>query len=134
MARQQRFNFRKFQRRWDQQKDSLGVAVARTAENHFKDNFRQGGFLNDYLEKWEPRKEADPGRAILVKSGRLKRSIVAEPGSNFKRITVSSDVPYAKRHNEGFGTVPQRKFVGESKALNIKIKSLIRKALDRVFA
>src|SRR5690606_24343003 len=98
------------------EKGVLAFRVARAAENQFKDNFRQGGFLSEYLEKWEPRKKPDPGRAILVKSGRLKRSITAIPGSNFNRITIASDVPYAGYHNQGTQRLPQRKFIGESQA------------------
>lgn len=47
-------------------------------ENQFKENFRQGGFIDEYLNKWAPRKDAETGRAILVKSGRLKRGIAVK--------------------------------------------------------
>jgi phage gpG-like protein len=65
-------------------------------------------FAIDNLEKqswegkpWAKRKsKKDTGRALLVKSGRLKRSprvISSAPG----KVTVGSDVPYAAVHNNG---------------------------------
>lgn len=134
MAKQARFNFRKFQTRWEREKETLPTIVARTAENQFKENFRLGGFLDGMLEKWQDRKKADAGRAILVKSGRLKRSVRAVPGYNFQEIKLASDVPYAKYHNNGEGHLPKRQFIGKSAALTIKIKGFIKKALGRVFS
>jgi phage gpG-like protein len=132
--RQQRFNFKKFQARWEQEKEAIATQVARTAENQFKDNFRLQGFIDEHLEKWEPRENnSDPGRAILVKSGRLKRSIRAIPGSNFQKVDIVSDVDYAVKHNEGIG-VRKRKFIGKSATLNLKIKIIIRKAVSRLFS
>lgn len=133
MAKQPRFNFDKILAKWEQEKKILATEVARKAENQFKENFRQGGFIDDYLQKWTPRKNADPGRAILVKSGRLKRGIKAAPGENFTRIDISNDVPYAKYHNEGTDKLPQRKFIGESKALNRKIKEAVVRSVMKIF-
>lgn len=74
------------------------------AVNHFKDNFRKGGFLDGGLERWKPRKDADnvrnKGRAILTQSGDLRRSIRVLSLSR-NSVTVGSDVIYAEIHNNG---------------------------------
>lgn len=132
--KQPRFNLNKIARKWEVEKEKLATEIARKAENHFKDNFRLKGFLYESLELWQPRKKPDPGRAMLVKSGRLKRGITAIPGTNFTRITIANDVPYAGYHNRGTGKLPQRKFIGESRALNIKIKQSIKSTLRKVFS
>ncbi len=131
--KQPRFNFSKLQRKWEIEKERLAIEIARKAENQFKDNFRLSGFLYDSLELWQPRKKPDPGRAILVKSGRLKRGIRSLPGSNFTRIQIANDVPYARYHNEGSNRLPQRKFMGNSRVLNVKIKQSIKTSLRKVF-
>jgi phage gpG-like protein len=67
-------------------------------------NFRTQSWQGD---TWKRRKSDNgvnrkgKGRAILVKSGRLKRSIrVTEASAT--RVVIGSDVPYAQIHNEGF--------------------------------
>jgi len=130
----QRFDFSKFQRRWEQEKKQLPVIVAREAENHFKEGFRLGGFLDDVIQKWLPRKKPDAGRGILVKSGRLRRSIRAVPGYDFSEIKIASDVPYARRHNEGLDGMPKRQFLGPSKMLHRKIAGFAVEAIKRVFS
>jgi len=78
------------------------------AVNFSLDNFKRQGFLSSSFEPWKPVKGKNKnGRkwAILVKRGRLKRSlrILREERS---AVVVGSSKPYAKAHNEGFqGTV-----------------------------
>lgn len=83
-------------------------AIGIMAVQHFEDNFTKGGFVNDSLQKWKPRKhDADPGRAILVGkgSGRLSRSIrVIRTGK--MRVVVGTDIEYAAIHNTGGTTHP----------------------------
>lgn len=83
--------------------------IGRVAVNFYKDSFRRSGFIDRRMEKWPARKRADRNerergpRALLVKSGRLRRSIRiirTLPSS----VTVGSDVPYAEIHNNG-GTI-----------------------------
>ena len=108
---------------------NVETKFARTAEEHFKENFELGGFLDGGLEPWAPRtSDLDPGRAILVKSGDLKQSIqgtVPQPG----KIVISTDIVYARAHNEGVPerNLPQRKIIGHSKELDEKIKRLLKK-------
>jgi len=70
--------------------------------------FQEQGWTDQQLEPWTPRKSEDAkdqGRAILYKTGRLRRSIrvIAVTADS---VTIGTDVPYAQVHNEGFtGTV-----------------------------
>lgn len=77
--------------------------VATEAVNFSKERFREQGWRDRALEPWPKRKrdrKKDHGRAVLVKSGRLRRSIKSQI-TGFD-ITISTDVPYAAAHNEGF--------------------------------
>ncbi|WP_299460594.1 phage virion morphogenesis protein [uncultured Microscilla sp.] len=80
----------------------------------YKDRFVRGGWIeSNSFQKWRPRKRRDRNekrrgkRAVLVQSGRLKRSIrVLKKTSN--SVIVGTDVEYARMHNEGFsGSVSQ---------------------------
>lgn len=63
------------------------------------------------MTPWAKRKndkKKDKGRAILVKSGRLRNSIHIISATP-QRIEVGTSVPYAQAHNDGFkGTVTVR--------------------------
>lgn len=78
--------------------------VGALAVAHFKEGFKNQGFTDDSLEKWTPRKKPDTGRAgrraILVKTGALRRSIRIVSMSS-ARVIVGSNLPYAQIHNEG---------------------------------
>lgn len=81
----------------------LPAKAAATAENFFKDRFRAGGWEDAAFEPWRKRKADKPqdnGRAILVKSGALRRSVRSRAKGMV--ITTSSSLPYAEAHNEGF--------------------------------
>jgi phage gpG-like protein len=102
------------------------------ALNHFKGSFRNQGFTNTVLRKWTGRKRQERGRqrAILVKTGRLKRS-VRVVRKTLNSVTLGSDVPYAIVHNEGQGKMPKREFIGDSKKLEkLLIKELNKKVLN----
>jgi phage gpG-like protein len=83
----------------------IGELVVNDALKNFKDEAFEG-------QKWKPRKDGsstgDRGgrRNLLVKSGKLRRSIrVTKATAN--SVSVGSDVPYAKIHNEGGVTNPK---------------------------
>lgn len=69
------------------------------AVNFSKERFVKKDWKNQVSEKWTPRKRHDRG-SLLVKSGRLKRSI-RKMSSGLNYVIIGSDVPYAKVHNEG---------------------------------
>jgi phage gpG-like protein len=76
--------------------------------NFALDNFNRQGFLGDSFQPWRLRKNPTKwgkapkrnGRAILVDTGQLRRSIrvIRTTGDE---VVVGTDVPYARAHNEG---------------------------------
>ncbi len=79
-------------------------------------------------EKWQPRKVTDSGRALLVKSGRLRKSIRLTRVTQ-DSVTIGSNVSYAPYHNFGSGRLPQRQFVGGSTILNRRLQRMIRRKI-----
>lgn len=77
--------------------------MGQLAVREFVGSFRRQAFIDGagVTKAWPKRKKADKkGRSILVKSGRLRRSIrvVSQESDS---VTVGTDVPYAQLHNEG---------------------------------
>lgn len=143
--------------------DARGVAlqlkglmgqIGNIVVNETKKNFKRQGFMDRSLKKWKPRKVTDEGRAILVKTGRLKRSIT-RLSTSAKRVTVGSKgkaAVYAGVHNHGLRaggkktfagsagtatsggfTMPKRQFLGESHETNKRIVKLLEKKVKRGF-
>ena len=88
---------------------NLPVIAGRMAKDHFQDNFRKGGFVNNGLEKWKPtrRQGVAAGAAgkygpLLSSRDNLYRSLVYRP--SVRKVTISTPVSYAAVHNDG-GTV-----------------------------
>ena len=85
----------------------MPVIAGRMAVDHFRENFRQGGFVDSSLEKWKPSKRLSSGGpdaasnygTLLSSRNHLFRSIRSE--SYAARSVVSTTVPYAAIHNEG---------------------------------
>lgn len=113
------------------------VIIANEAKNHFVKSFRDGGFTDNTLVKWKPRKsksKRDIGRAILVKTGDLRRSVkIKGINKSSLNIIIGSDLPYAKVHNDGLSPMPKRKFIGNSNKLNKKIIVIIDKRIKSIF-
>lgn len=117
----------------------LPPIIGEEAVNFTLENFDKQGWQGDSFEPWQKRlnpnawgKKDDSTRAILVKTGKLRRSIRI---SKIVEDTIyiqagGADVPYARTHNEGFsGTVNQN--VGEhlrkgKKGENIKVSAFQR--------
>lgn len=137
--------------------DIMGVE----ARNHFVKSFKDQGFTDTSLEPWEARKDEEAftgsldfrksrsgflnteegNRAILVKSGDLKRSIKVLSKTQ-DSVTLGSDLPYAQIHNEGgnglaFGKhpfkMPKREFMGDSAMLITKLKKMLQNRLAKIF-
>ena len=80
--------------------------LGQLAVREFVGSFRRQAFVDGagVTQAWPKRKKADKkGRSLLVKSGRLRRSIRVT-GTDSDSVTVGTDVPYAQIHNEG-GTI-----------------------------
>ena len=132
-----KFNFKKVQRNSKFALRSIIVLSANEAKNHFVESFRKGGFTDSSLKRWRPRKKIDkrrPGRAVLVDSGDLRKSIrVARVNTQQLNATIATDLPYAEVHNEGQGRMPQRQFIGHSDKLDKAITDIIDKKIDSIF-
>lgn len=104
---------------WPRQVGRIGLAV-------FDENFDNGGFTDKVFIRWKPRKgDSDNrgrrlgdggkqrGRAILIKSGRLRRSLRVGNATSkaVQFLAGNQDVPYAGIHNEG-GTITGTVSVG----------------------
>jgi phage gpG-like protein len=112
---------------------ALPRQVSSMALREFRHNFKIQGYRSDFgVEFWKPikKKKGQRRRTILVKSGRLRRSMRVAPDRNTARVIT--DVPYAKVHNEGFEgtvTVKKRKLKPTRKRgkTKTKIKNTFRK-------
>jgi len=119
--------------------DAMGVLAA----SHFTTSFRNQGFTDESLQSWQPRKRTERSRmgnrAILVKSGRLRRSIRSKR-FGFLSVKILTDVPYASVHNNGERSgrgrgfkMPKRQFIGYSGVLNRKIIAKMDVTIKRIF-
>jgi phage gpG-like protein len=136
MAKQNKFNFKGIEKKARTTLENAMVEIGNAAKSFFVENFRKQGFDDKNVEKWQPRKKADKraGRAILVKTGDLRRSIIRNPANRAAlSIKISTDLVYAARHNNGLKGMPKRQFMGDSYNLNERIKKIIVKRLDKTF-
>ena len=119
------------------------ILIGNEARNHFVDSFKKQGFEDKAIQKWIPRKKQDKraGRAILVKSGDLRRSIIRGAISKTSlSVIIKTDLKYAAVHNFGLRSgrgsgfmMPKRQFIGDSYNLNEKVKKILINKLDSLF-
>ncbi|MDR1381776.1 MAG: phage virion morphogenesis protein [Tannerella sp.] len=127
---------------------------------HFRENFDREGFVDNGLKKWADVKRRDKNspwygfsantgshfsstRAqdkILHDTGELRDSIEYEITGRGE-VTIGSDKPYARVHNEGgtakiFGkkafTMPRRQFIGESSELDDRIIHELEREIGKI--
>lgn len=106
---------------FDQMMDKVSRAInsiprraGALAVNFSTQRFRSQSWVDHTTDPWPKRKRSSwgkkqerPGRAILVKTGKLRRSIRVISVSPV-RVVIGTDVPYARAHNDGFrGKVKQ---------------------------
>ncbi|MDE6860357.1 MAG: phage virion morphogenesis protein [Duncaniella sp.] len=85
----------------------MPAIAGRMAVDHFRDNFRRGGFVDTTLERWIPAKRLSSGGSdaasnygtLLSRRSHLFRSI--RSSAKASRAVVGTRVPYASVHNEG---------------------------------
>lgn len=97
-------DFQNFYKKVQQNLSRFPLLAASEAQNFFLDSFRQQAWMGERTEPWAKRKEnakRNKGRALLVDTGRLKRSIRIKQ-ANWSAVVIASDVPYASVHNEGY--------------------------------
>lgn len=143
--------------------NALPARVATLAVNFSKERFVKQNWHDSSEKPWEKRHGRRRGGdkrqngAVLVDSGRLKRSIRVI-SANKERIIIGTDVPYAEIHNEGFDgqqnvrahqrrsrngkvhtvrahtrrmSMPERRFLGESQELANRIENLMETELKK---
>lgn len=137
MAKQSKFNFKKVEQGGRTAMERAIILIGNEAKNFFVNSWRLQGFEDRTVEKWKPRKKETKrtiGRAILVQSGDLRRSIIRQPVNKAQlSVKISTDLPYAKVHNEGLGKMPKREFIGNSYKLNENCKKIVISQLDKIF-
>lgn len=141
---------------------ALPKRIAVLGVNFSKERFTQQNWFDSSAKPWQPRSTKRRGGtrrqsgAILVDSGRLKRSIRTisiSPNS----VLIGTDVPYAQAHNDGFNgkvsikqhsrhrngktytvkahsrsvNLPQRRFLGDSQELNNRLENLVINELEK---
>jgi phage gpG-like protein len=152
MAKSNKFNLKQAEQKARKAMEAAIVDVGNTAKVFFVSSFRKQGWDDKNVQKWKPRKRTtyktksgktvdDTTRAILVKTGDLRRSIIRDPANRAAlSIKIHSDLIYSRVHNDGLRAgrgkgfiMPKRQFMGDSYNLNEQVKKVIVKRLDKIF-
>lgn len=117
--------------------------------NFIHDNFDKEGFEDKpgSLKKWDKRKQETgkgkkkrAGRQVLIDKGKMRRSWDAESRATSTTSEFISSMPYTAVHNDGLQagrppgfTMPERKMIGDSEALNKRIEGKFDRMVDGIF-
>jgi phage gpG-like protein len=122
MSKSNKFNLKQAEQKARKALEAAIVDVGNTAKVFFVESFRKQGWDDKSVQKWKKRQASErkgrgskksaaelgtvrsvkAGRAILVKTGDLRRSIKRNPANRAAlSIKISTDLPYAKVHNDG---------------------------------
>jgi len=142
MAKRDGFNFDLLMEKMKSSKPKLLTTLEVQATDHFVNSWKKKGWVDRGLEQWEEVKRRQPGtkaykaakkaartRAILVQSGRLRRSFY----TRIKRmdiVQIANSAPYAQVHNEG-GTINRAEYKGvmyyREVATNLRTRNTIKR-------
>jgi phage gpG-like protein len=145
-----KFNFDRVRKNFDQVKQDLPTLLANQAQNFFAKSWNKQGWDDGNVKEWKevqrriigtpafkyPKNKDLPRRtrAILVKSGRLRRAVQNSIRSaTWSRVQLTVDVPYAAYHNKGEGRLPKRKFMGNSQTLARLHRQKITTTVNRIW-
>lgn len=84
--------------KFNQLKKDLPKVLANDSLRYFDNSFKNQSWDG---KRWQKLKKPRNGGTILVKSGKLRRSI-RTTNQTFNLIKIISDLPYSQIHNEGF--------------------------------
>jgi phage gpG-like protein len=84
--------------------DNIMLDLKIELKDEFDRNFERKGFFS---QAWEKRKFDTGAGSLMMRTGRLRRSIIATV--NGTQLVFSSDVPYAKLMNEGGNIIVTRR-------------------------
>ena len=113
----------------DLQRKCLAVVEVET-ENFNMRAFENEGFTDVGFQKWQPRKDKKNNRKTLVHTGDLKKAATTAQ-NQAGGIAFVFNMPYARVHNNGLGTMPKRQFIGESKVLDDLIRRKFGTVINR---
>ncbi len=112
--------------------------AATVAVNFSKERFVQQNWVDRTTSPWKRNSDAvkrskNRGRAILVKTGRLKRDVqkIYVTANTALIGTSKLTVPYAKAHNEGFKGTVQVKAFKRHRYKKVKEKYTTKKGNER---
>ena len=136
-----KFNFDTIIKKLESKKSSLPKILANSTKKFFLASWEKQGWDDNGITKWAPRKKNKKaiGRAVLVKSGALRRAVNASlKSATFDSIKFGVDLPYAQIHNDGLPMkngkrMPKRKYMGDSASLRKIQKGDIHKEIDKIF-
>lgn len=101
-----KFGFASVQKNILKTKQVLPVLLANQAQTFFVDSWKKQGWEDGSVSLWKNRKDKgkkSQGRAILVKSGKLRRAVGQSIRlKSFDRIQLVVALPYAAVHNDGY--------------------------------
>ena len=126
MAKSNKFNLKQSEQKARKALEAAIVDVGNTARVFFVESFRKQGWDDKSVQKWKKRQASErkgrgkyakgadgkrdknsvrsvkAGRAILVKTEDLRKSIIRNPANRAAlSIKISTNLPYAKVHNDG---------------------------------
>ncbi|MEK0370402.1 MAG: hypothetical protein QQN55_04505 [Nitrosopumilus sp.] len=136
------FGFKRIKNEYKLVKANVPLKLANEVQNHFLSGFRKGGGQTDAsIGGWKKRqtsrsareRKRSVGRALLVRSGKLRADIKKRKISFSKVIVGTRSIPYAGYINEGTSRMPQREFIGDSRILEKKIENKINREVRKIF-
>lgn len=142
LKRSKHFNFKDIKTNFIIAKRKIPLRLANDIQRHFLKGFRRGGGSTDAsIGGWKPRKHSrsarerkrSVGRALLVRSGKMRSDIKKRKISFNKTIVGTRSIPYAGYINEGTSKMPKREFIGNSRVLERQIEQKLLKEFDKVF-
>jgi phage gpG-like protein len=139
-----KFKFGELKQKIEQMKRDLPIVLAAQAESYFVKSWDDQGFNGEPWQEVKRRQEGTPEykypkakdlgrrtRAILVKTGRLRRAVSNSIKSQtFNSVRLVVDLPYAVRHNSGTDGTPKRTFMASTPELTKMHKEKIKEYMS----
>ncbi len=135
-----KFNFDRVLKNMERLKRELPIVIANDTQNFFTRSWDKQGWEDAGLKTWAPRaKETKKtmGKKIMISTGKLRRAVqnsIREKRFDKIRLVIDGgSIPYAARHNYGTDGMPQRQFMGDSKALRKMQIAKIKTYIDKIW-
>lgn len=138
MSKQFPHPFTEFNRKFSDYRRKLPAKVSIKATEEIKHNFRVGGYRRDTgTIFWKPRKsKQNVSRALLIKTGRLRRSIQPQPQNDFARVITTVHYAYALNHgfigNVNVRAHKRKQFTNAKGVFSIKTKRAVTRKIKNL--